>query len=314
VPDPSDVAGGATADRAPGSGSGSGRGRGPSIEAETPAAPVEDLIEAQRAALAKGDLAAIAGMLAPGVFGFGVDAGEVGEGKDAVERQLRKDLGELVEGGAKVTVGYAKLGEARHHAWIALELEVSARGRSTRRFTVTELAAWIGGAWQVVAWHWAIPVPDKTAERMAALGTKPSPKPIASVLTGPKELDDAVRAAFASRRAFAAAWSEHPAGFNFGSGPRERILGGAAVRRVFGKLSSKIRLHDGVRVVAASAWDPAHKDAPAIAFAAANVDYTSKTRAATDLTHTFRVLAVLVLEDGAWKIVQTQWSHGGPIR
>jgi hypothetical protein len=253
-------------------------------------------------------------MLAPGVFGFGVDAGEVGEGKDAVERQLRKDLGELVEGGAKVTVGYAKLGEARHHAWIALELEVSARGRSTRRFAVTELAAWIGGAWQVVAWHWAIPVPDKTAERMAALGTKPSPKPIASVLTGPKELDDAVRAAFASRRAFAAAWSEHPAGFNFGSGPRERILGGAAVRRVFGKLSSKIRLHDGVRVVAASAWDPAHKDAPAIAFAAANVDFTSKTRAATDLTHTFRVLAVLVLEDGAWKIVQTQWSHGGPIR
>jgi hypothetical protein len=39
-----------------------------------------------------------------------------------------------------------------------------------------------------------------------------------------------------------------------------------------------------------------------------------KTRAATSLTHTFRVLAILLLEDGAWKIVQTQWSHGGPIR
>ncbi len=279
-----------------------------------PAEPAEALIEAQRAAIAKGDLAALAATLAPGVFGFGIDADEVAEGKDAALLQLRKDLGELVEGGATAEVRYASVGEARNHAWIALELEVAARGRSTRRFAVTELAAWIGGAWRVVAWHWAVPVPDKTAERMAALGTKPSPKPIASVLTGPKELDDAVRAAFATRRAFAAAWSEHPSGFNFGSGPRERILGGAAVRRVFGKLSSKIRLHDGVRVIAAGAWDPEQRDAPAIAFAAVNVDYTTRTRAATDLTHTFRVLAVLLLEDGAWKIVQTQWSHGGPVR
>ncbi|HSK01505.1 MAG TPA: nuclear transport factor 2 family protein [Kofleriaceae bacterium] len=304
-------AAGVTADSAPASGGASGAAITPPA---APAPPVEDLIEAQRAALAKGDLAAVAGMLAPGVFGFGVDAGEAAEGKDAVEGQLRQDLGELVEGGAKVSVRYAKLGEAQNHAWIALELDVAARGRSTRRFAVTELAAWIGGAWQVVAWHWAVPVPDKAAERMAALGTKPAPKTISSALTGPKALEDAVRAAFASRRAFVAAWSEHPAGFNFGSGPRERIHGGAAVRRVFGKLSSKIRLHDGVRVIAASAWDPAQKDAPAIAFAAANVDYTTKTRAATDLTHTFRVLAVLLLEDGAWKLVQTQWSHGGPIR
>ena len=29
---------------------------------------------------------------------------------------------------------------------------------------------------------------------------------------------------------------------------------------------------------------------------------------------TFRVLAILLKEDGAWRIVQTQWSHAGPIR
>ena len=213
-----------------------------------------------------------------------------------------------------VDVKYTTSGDAHHHAWIALELDVSAPGRPLRRFAVTELAAWIDGAWTIVAWHWAIPVLDKTAERMAVLGTKPSPKAVPSLLTGPKELEDAVRAAFASRRAFAAARSLHPDGFNFGSGPRERTVGGATVKRVFEKLSAKIRLHDGVRAVAASAWDPAQKDAPTVAFAAANVDFTTKTKAATDLTHTFRVLAVLLRENGAWKIVLTQWSHGGPIR
>jgi hypothetical protein len=213
-----------------------------------------------------------------------------------------------------VEVHYAATGEQRDHAWIALELEVAPTGQSVRRFAVTELAARIGGAWTVVAWHWAVPVLDKTAERMVALGTKPNPKPIASVLTGPKELEDAVRTAFGSRRALAAARSDHEHAFNFGSGPSERSRGGEAVKHVFKSLKAEIRIHDGVRVVASSAWDPAQKDAPAVAFAAANVDYKTKTRAATDLTHTFRVLAILLLEDGAWKIVQTQWSHGGPIR
>jgi hypothetical protein len=32
------------------------------------------------------------------------------------------------------------------------------------------------------------------------------------------------------------------------------------------------------------------------------------------VTQTFRVLAVLIKEDRGWKIVQTQWSNGGPIR
>lgn len=36
--------------------------------------------------------------------------------------------------------------------------------------------------------------------------------------------------------------------------------------------------------------------------------------AATNLTQTFRVLAILLKEGADWRIVQTQWSHGGPIR
>ena len=42
--------------------------------------------------------------------------------------------------------------------------------------------------------------------------------------------------------------------------------------------------------------------------------YTQKSQAATDVSQTFRVLAVLVREGDAWKIVQTHFSNAGPIR
>jgi hypothetical protein len=32
------------------------------------------------------------------------------------------------------------------------------------------------------------------------------------------------------------------------------------------------------------------------------------------VTQTFRVLAILIKDGRGWKIVQTQWSNGGPIR
>jgi hypothetical protein len=286
----------------------------PAAAPAAPAASVQDLIDAQRAAIAKGDLAALARTLAPGGFGFGVDADEVAEGRAAALVQLRKDLGELVRGGATVDVRFSNAGEASEHAWIALDLDVAAPGQEARRLAVSELAARSGGAWTIVAWHWATPVLDKAAERAVLLGTKPSPRPIASVLTGPKDLEAAVRAAFGSRRAFAAAQSEHERAFNFGSGPSERTVGGEAIKRVFGHLKAELRLHDGVRVVAASAWDPSRQAEPAVAFAAANVDFKTRTRAATDLTHTFRVLAILLREEGGWKIDHTHWSPGAPSR
>ncbi|MBC7973402.1 MAG: hypothetical protein H7138_00340, partial [Myxococcales bacterium] len=109
------------------------------------------------------------------------------------------------------------------------------------------------------------------------------------------------------------AGSERADAFNYGSGG-ERVQGGATIQRIFTKLKARIRLHDGVRVADGSAWDPAQKTAPWIGWAVANVDFTSRTRAGTDVTQTFRVLAILIQEAGAWKIVQTQWSNGGPIR
>ena len=267
--------------------------------------PVRTLIDAERAALAKGDTKAIAAILAPHAFGFGADADEVAEGRDALEAQLRNDLGDIPPEGFIVESKFLSAAEHAGHAWIAEELEISAPGAAPRRFTITQLAQHEGGAWTVLAWHWAHPVPDATAERMAILGTLPVPKAVPNQHDGLPELDTAVRAAFSSRAAFTDARSAHPEAFNFGSAPGERVVGGAAIKKLFGRLRAELRLHDGARV--------AQVDAN-IGWAAVNVDFTSKSRAATDVTQTFRVLAVLLREGETWRIVQTHWSNGGPIR
>lgn len=270
-----------------------------------PIEPVRTLINAERAALAKGDTRAVAALLAPHAFGFGANADEVAEGRDALEAQLRADLGDIPPEGLIVESKFLAAAERGDHAWLAEELEISSPGAEPQRFTVTQLAQYEGGRWTVLAWHWAHPVPDATAERMAILGTLPSPKAVPNQHDGLPELDTAVRAAFASRAAFAEARSEAADAFNFGSAPGERVVGGSTIKKLFGRLRAEIRLHDGARVAQVSAD---------IGWAAVNVDFTAKSRAATDITQTFRVLAVFLREGETWRIVQTHWSNGGPIR
>ena len=274
---------------------------------------VHRLLAAQRAALATADPRALAALVAPSVFGFGLDADEVAEGREAVTTQLIVDLGEKPSSGFTITSTALTIGQERDHAWIAEELAVTAVGRPARTLAISELAAVIDGTWQVVALHWATPVPDATAQRLAILNTLPMPHPIPDRHDGTAELDHAVRAAFATRAAFADARSERPDAFNYGSGG-ERAHGGVAIKRIFTKLKAQIRLHDGARIADGSAWDPAQKTAPWIGWAALNVDFTVRTRAATDVTQTLRVLVILLKEGSAWKIVQTQWSNGGPAR
>ena len=277
-----------------------------------PADTVQRLVAAQRAALAKLDRQALAGSLSPTVFGFGIDASEVAEGRDAVAAQLVRDLGEPPAGGFTVQSKALAIAEHRNSAWIAEELAVAAAGRAPRRLAVTQLAVVLDGRWSVVALHWAQPVDDATAERRAILGTLPSPRPIADQHDGSDELDRVVRAAFASRAGFVEARSQRPDAFNVGSGG-ERGHGGDAIKRLFGKLKAQIRLRGGARVVAGSAWDPAQRTDPWIGWSAVNVDFVSKTRAATEVTQTMRVLAIWLKDESGWKIVQTQWSNGGPI-
>jgi hypothetical protein len=298
-------------------------GTGAAIAADPPAADeagmskprpsVDHLLAVQRAAIANADANALSALLSTKAFAFGVDADEVAEGRDAIAAQLARDLGELPPGGFTVESRALVIGQDRGHAWIAEDLDITTPGRERRRLAITELAAAIDGQWLIVALHWATPVDDATAERLAILKTMPTPHPIADRRDGTEELETAVRAAFASRATFTEALSERPDAFNFGSGG-ERVRGGFAIKRIFSKLRAQIRMHDGARVVAGSFWDPTQKTAPWIGWAAVNVDFTSKTRAATDVTQTFRVLAILLKEGADWKIVQAQWSNGGPIR
>jgi hypothetical protein len=274
-----------------------------------PGDPVGSLLAAQRAAIARADPRALGALVTPAVFGFGTEADEVAEGRDAVVAQIVRDLGDPPRGGFTVVSRALSIGSERDHAWIAEELEVSAADRDSRRFAISELVASIDGAWRIVALHWGAPVADATAERMALLKTMPMPQPVPDRHDGADELARAVRAAFASRAAFAEARSERPDAFNYGSGG-ERAHGGIVIKRLFSKLKVQLRLRDGARVVAGGAWDPAQRTEPWIGWAAVNVDFTSRTRAATEVTQTFRVLAIMIKDGPRWKIVQTQWSNG----
>lgn len=264
-------------------------------------ATIEALLEATHVALSHPEPQTLAPLLVPAAFAIGIDADEVADGRDAVIAQIIADLGEMPDTGFAIAAKALAIGQDQHHAWIAEDIQVGAAGRPPRTYAVSALAAQLATGWQIIAMHWAIPVDDATAERAAILNTLPTPHPIADA--GPGELRTAVRAAFASRAAFTAARSERADAFNYGSGG-ERARG-PAVAKIFGRLRAALRLHDGARVA---------EVAPGIGWAAVNVDFTSKTRAATDVTQTFRVLAVLLKEGADWKIVQTQFSNGGPVR
>ncbi|CAN5887648.1 hypothetical protein BH11MYX2_BH11MYX2_30330 [soil metagenome] len=279
-------------------------------QAKPPA--VDTVLAAQRALIAKGDTTGLASTFSATAFAFGIDADEVAEGRDAIAPMLKHDLGDPPSGGFTVTSRFQTIGIERDHAWTAEELELSGPGIAARRIAITQLVAFVNGQWTVVAAHWGRPVADSTAERLAIMGTLPQPRQVPNRADDPA-LAKFVAAAFASRSAFADARSERADAFNFGSGPGERIIGGAKIKALFARLKSQLRIDGGARVVSGAAWDSAQRGGAWVGFAALNVVYTQKSRAQTDVTQTFRVLAILVKEQDRWTIVQTQFSNAGPI-
>ncbi|MFN0249538.1 MAG: nuclear transport factor 2 family protein [Kofleriaceae bacterium] len=267
-----------------------------------PPPPIHNFLDAQRAAIGVGDLAKLAQTLTPTAFAVGIDADDLAEGRDAIEAMLTKNLGDPPPDGFKVSSKFLSIGQEGAYAWTAEELELSGPDIAPRRLVITQALVAADGAWSVVALCWAQTVRDETAERLAILGTLPQPRAIVDKIEG-DELGQAAKAAFASRKAFADARSERDDGFNFGSGPGERIVGGARIKSLFSRLRAELRLDGGVRAVTAGTFG----------VAALNAVYTAKGRAATDVSQTFRVLVVFLQEGTAWKIVQTQFSNAGPI-
>ncbi len=284
---------------------GSDGSAGSAAPSAAPTTPVRTLVQTQREAIAKGDATAYAATLSPTAFAFGIDGDDVIEGRVAIAEMLVKHIGDAPSDGFLVESKFLAVGGEGDHAWTAEEVELSGSGIAERHITITQLARFVDGKWLVQAVHWGRPVADSTAERMAILGTLPRAAAIPNRHDGSDDLDKAVRAAFSSRTSFAEARSEREDGFNFGSGPGERIVGGVRIKQLFGRLRSRLQLDGGARVAESSQL---------VGWAAVNVVYTQKGQAATDVAQTFRVLAVLVREGDAWKIVQTHFSNAGPVR
>lgn len=281
-------------------------GTGSAAPVAAPSIPIRTLVVAQRDAIAKGDASAYATTLSPTAFAFGIDGEDVIEGRVAIEEMLVKHLGDAPPGGFAVDSKFLAVGGQDNFAWTAEDLELGGGSNGARRITITQLAKFADGKWLVEAIHWGRPVADATAVRLAILGTLPRAGAVPNRRDGSPEIEKAVRAAFASRSAFADARSERDDGFNFGSGPGERVVGGAAIKKLFGRIRAELVLDgNAVRVSESS---------KAVGWAAVNVVWTQKSAAATDVAQTFRVLAVLIREGDAWKIVQTHFSNAGPIR
>jgi ketosteroid isomerase-like protein len=153
--------------------------------------------------------------------------------------------------------------------------------------------------WTIAALHWAEAMPNATAYKLAREGELATPDAIPNT-NDTSPLAAAMRTAFASKPSFVDARSTRADAFNFGSAPGERLKGGDAIRKIFGRISATIHLHDAVKVGLigdAGGWG------------IANVDFTDAGKDGTEVTQTFRVLAAWIKEDAAWRIVLTQWSN-----
>ncbi len=264
--------------------------RGP--EAQPPA--FDEFVNTFHDALAHGRPEAVAAMLDGKAFAFGVEGHDLAEGRDAIVAMLRHDIGDVPARGLDVAARFQQSGREGDAAWLAEELRVGAR-----TFVVTAIAGLHDHQWTIAALSFAQAMPNETAYKLARDGELVVPDAIPD-RHDESPLAAAMRTAFASKPSFVEARSVRPDAFNFGSAPGERITGGDAVKKTFARLRATIRLHDATLVGAVG---------ERAGWGAANVDFTDADRDGTQVTQTFRVLAIWLKEDAGWRIVQTQWSN-----
>ncbi len=252
--------------------------------------PIDDFVTRFHDALGTATAADLGLLLDTKVFAFGVESNDLAEGREAVVTQLRADL----PGPGAVAVKFSHAGTEGDSAWIAEELKIGGK-----TFVVTAALALREGAWQIAALHWGEAMPNATAYRLAREGNLGMPDVIPNTNDG-SELAKAMQTAFASKPSFVEARSARPDAFNFGSASGERLKGGESIKKIFARINAVIRLHDAVMVGVLGERG---------GWGVANVDFTDADKDGTEVTQTFRVLAVWVKEDAGWRIVQTQWSN-----
>jgi hypothetical protein len=254
---------------------------------------IEAFVARFHGALATATPAELGPLFDASAFGVGVGAHDLGEGRDAIVAQLREDLGEVPAKGFGVTAKRAHVASDGDIGWIAEELKVGAK-----TFAVTAVVGQREGRWSIAALHWAQATPTDTAYRLAREGELGIPDAIPDTRDD-SPLANAMRTAFASKEAFVEARSTRADAFNVGSAA-ERLKGGPAIKKVFGRLPATFKLRDAVKVGTLGERG---------GWGVANVEFTDADRDGTEIMQTFRVLAAWVQEDAGWRIVQTQWSN-----
>jgi hypothetical protein len=285
------ISGSAGSARIEGGGSGHAEvdaGPAAAVEPETPT--VESFMARFHDAVGAASAHDLAVLFDSTAFAFGVQANDLAEGRDAVVAQLREDLG----AGGPVSVRFTHIGQDGGFAWIAEDLKVG-----DKSFVMTAVTGLRDGVWTIAALHWAEAMPNATAYKLAREGELAAPDAIPNT-NDASPLATAMRTGFASKPSFVDARSTRADAFNFGSAPGERLKGGEAIRKIFGRISATVHLHDAVKV------GPVGERG---GWGVANVDFTDADKDGVDVTQTFRVLAAWVKEDAGWRIVLTQWSN-----
>jgi hypothetical protein len=265
----------------------------PATDAVRIAEPIDAFDTRFHAALATAAPADLALLFAPTSFGFGVEANDLAESRDAIVAQLRADLGEPPPKGFTVSTRFSRATSDADIGWLAEELTVGGK-----TFVVSAVVGLDEGVWTIHALHWAQAMPNATAYRLVREGEHAIPDAIPDA-HDESALATAMRTAFASKPSFVAATSARADAFNFGSAG-ERLERGETIQKVFGRIRASIHLRDAVKVGAIGERG---------GWGVANVDFTDADKDGTEVTQTFRVLAAWVKEEAGWRIVQTQWSN-----
>ncbi|MCC7266963.1 MAG: nuclear transport factor 2 family protein [Caulobacteraceae bacterium] len=276
-------------------------------------ATVQRFMEAHYAAIAKPDIAAYVGGMAPDVAWIGSSAGEELVGQVAVGKDMEAVFGPAIQAGGKFDLksGGMKIGVAAdgRAAWVADELTLTiAMGADNMvvPYRVTSFLGEAGGKWSILAQAWSVATPNEEAFAKAAQGQWPK---LADWGGGAAKGGDALAKDFGDSMADSAAWvksfSDSAEAFVFGSAPEETIEGGVAIKQVFGQMVAAyqvtLAVAGGVRAGVAPSGSAG--------FAGGNIGFTVDTEG-QKITQPYRALLVYVKEGNAWRPVQAHFSNG----
>jgi ketosteroid isomerase-like protein len=198
---------------------------------------VEAVIDAQYAAVERGELDAWAKPLAPEAVLFGTDADELFFGAETIRARVVENASARMR--PEVQRRYRSTGERQvrlspdaRAAWVLDDIDyvlTSSAGERRTTFRMTAILGERAGRWSIYAAHYANPLDDA---RAFAVTTWPAPQRSGDVRVGPEA--DTLAALVAPSDHFAGTLDESGDVILVGTAPDERILGGPAARRFVG--------------------------------------------------------------------------------